>query len=522
MVRRWFFVTLVLTMVLGSMGGSLRARAQGSNDGSEQAGPVFVNGDWRVSLVAATSGESIQAAGLKSVSGKQWVVVIADVTNLSDHSQAFPISDATLATHAGGSSSTTATVLSGLNLRAGPSTDTDILAAMPAGATVDVTGDAKDGFLPVTYQGTDGWASAEGLSLGDETTPEVNADSAANKTAAGKLHTTTLDGGSTDQIDANGTVRVAIAYSAPKDVQRLVFRFGAGIDLGDLISEKADLANLGDAVAPELHKVTVSDVVNGKTVRLGNNERVELIGVDAPTGSECFAKDATNSLKDLTDGTVYIERGPSSGDDDAFAYLWLERDGARALINHELIANGDAGVSFDGQDGEARFNQWFEQDGDTAKDKEQGLWAKCTGVHGKTKPKPTTPPTPTPDAAQARAEYSTVTDIRDLAIRYGDFDGEKLSFSGTVLTIHVAGRGKIYPVGDDEVHEVKAVLQVDVLAPDGTTETVFIGYDGESDGIYEGSYVTIYGTGAGTFTFENAYGGGITQPLVIADIIDVS
>jgi len=56
-----------------------------------------------------------------------------------------------------------ATVTSDLNLRAGPSTSDDVLAVMPAGAVVSLTGDSADGFLSVDYSGTAGWAFADYL-----------------------------------------------------------------------------------------------------------------------------------------------------------------------------------------------------------------------------------------------------------------------------------------------------------------------------------------------------------------------
>ena len=51
-----------------------------------------------------------------------------------------------------------------LNLRAGPSTDDAILATMSAGERVHVRGGNQNGFVPVTYAGTDGWAFEEYLS----------------------------------------------------------------------------------------------------------------------------------------------------------------------------------------------------------------------------------------------------------------------------------------------------------------------------------------------------------------------
>ncbi|MDQ3043882.1 MAG: SH3 domain-containing protein [Chloroflexota bacterium] len=64
-----------------------------------------------------------------------------------------------------------ATVRESLNLRAGPSTADRILTVMPAGARLSVTGGAVNGFLPVTYNGTAGWASAAFIDTGGTTPP---------------------------------------------------------------------------------------------------------------------------------------------------------------------------------------------------------------------------------------------------------------------------------------------------------------------------------------------------------------
>jgi uncharacterized protein YraI len=51
-----------------------------------------------------------------------------------------------------------ASVLEDLNLRDGPSANDSILAVMPAGAKVTLTGNGRNGFVSVSYGGTDGWA----------------------------------------------------------------------------------------------------------------------------------------------------------------------------------------------------------------------------------------------------------------------------------------------------------------------------------------------------------------------------
>ncbi len=62
-----------------------------------------------------------------------------------------------------------------LNLRNGPSATATIIGRMPPGATVDVMGAAQAGFLPVRYNGTNGWASAEWLSVSASPTPTATA-----------------------------------------------------------------------------------------------------------------------------------------------------------------------------------------------------------------------------------------------------------------------------------------------------------------------------------------------------------
>lgn len=58
-----------------------------------------------------------------------------------------------------------------LNLRSGPGTNNSILAVMPAGAQVELTGVAQNGFYQVVYNGTTGWAATQYLTLGGNPTP---------------------------------------------------------------------------------------------------------------------------------------------------------------------------------------------------------------------------------------------------------------------------------------------------------------------------------------------------------------
>lgn len=63
----------------------------------------------------------------------------------------------------------TATVVDGsLNLRTGPGADYEVASVLPDGATVELRGEAQNGFYPVSYDGLTGWASADFLQVGGD------------------------------------------------------------------------------------------------------------------------------------------------------------------------------------------------------------------------------------------------------------------------------------------------------------------------------------------------------------------
>jgi hypothetical protein len=134
--------------------------------------------------------------------------------------------------------------------------------------------------------------------------------------------------------------------------------------------------------------------------------------------------------------------------------------------------------------------------------------------------RPAATATATLTAVQFKAQYPALADVREIVARLGDHKGEKMSFGGTLLSIHVAGKGRIYEIGDGDDHDVRAQMQVTVDTPVGGTETIFVGYDGDTAGMFEDTEVIVYGTLVGTETFENAFGGKISQPLVIADLVE--
>src|SRR5918997_5697791 len=58
------------------------------------------------------------------------------------------------------------TVLEELNLRSGPGLGYRVVAVMPAGASVEVTGDPTEGWYPLLYDGLSGWGFGAYLGVG--------------------------------------------------------------------------------------------------------------------------------------------------------------------------------------------------------------------------------------------------------------------------------------------------------------------------------------------------------------------
>lgn len=69
----------------------------------------------------------------------------------------------------------------GLNLRSGPDTSAGILTVMPTGAQVTITGTAQNGsWLPVTYNGQDGFADGAYITVGSASNSNTSNASASN------------------------------------------------------------------------------------------------------------------------------------------------------------------------------------------------------------------------------------------------------------------------------------------------------------------------------------------------------
>jgi endonuclease YncB( thermonuclease family) len=313
-------------------------------------------------------------------------------------------------------------------------------------------------------------------------------------------------------------------------VSRLVVCAGILSTIGSFVGLSTTLAaDNPKGIPASAVAFTVVELIDGDSFFVGTDDgdeqQVDLLGVDAPETKkdECFAQESADILVSLlpVDLTVYLEEEVDVEDEDDswLRDVWVEgKDGGKAaLLNTKLVREGFAGTTIDSEE-DGKYFERLSDAQDNAKDADRGLWGACGGIHKKIVPTPT----PTPSVEEIKAQYAPLADVRELAIRPGGMMGQKIFFYGTIKTIGVAPPGYFFTLGDTNEMEYGVQLQGDVAAPDGTTEYVFVGFDGDTAGMFEGSWVIVYGTVVDTQTFQNALGGNVSQPLVAAEFVELA
>jgi|GEM_PF-741506 len=124
-------------------------------------------------------------------------------------------------------------------------------------------------------------------------------------------------------------------------------------------------------------------------------------------------------------------------------------------------------------------------------------------------PTPTPEPTPTLTPEENMALYRSDVDVRDLYKNVEAYYQWKLRFEGEVLTIRS--------------DSTATMIQVQVPYGSGflETETIIVLYEPPIDttGIYERTRVAVWGRPITMFSFTNALGGRVSQPLLEGDYI---
>lgn len=150
--------------------------------------------------------------------------------------------------------------------------------------------------------------------------------------------------------------------------------------------------------------VTVLRVIDGDTFEVsmdGKNEKVRIVGIDAPETGDCFSRDATARLTALIDGNTVRLEAKSTEDRDVFGrllrYVWF----AGNDVGAGMVRDGYV-LSYEKYP-HAKLNLYESLERD-AQEAGRGLWSGCS----ETKPKSIPVPTAT-TTTNANAETETTT-----------------------------------------------------------------------------------------------------------------
>ena len=202
---------------------------------------------------------------------------------------------------------------------------------------------------------------------------------------------------------------IALTFLAPLDAQSLTLQIGSqSVDLTSALANPGSLFTQDSATSsvPDAIDAPVVDVIDGETIVVevdGVRQSVRYLGIEAPTGDDCFASEATAANASLVEGkTVRIERQATNVDPRGnwVRDVWAPtQDGRYQLVSANLVAEGAAKARI--SEPNTRFSGWLMGGEAAAKAQGLGLWASCgapvtsgasTGQPASESPQPTIAP----------------------------------------------------------------------------------------------------------------------------------
>ncbi len=158
-----------------------------------------------------------------------------------------------------------------------------------------------------------------------------------------------------------------------------------------------------DANFKQGEKDTVTEVIDGDTVRTSKHNKIRLVGIDTPETKhprkpvQCFGAEASQKMKDLVSGkTVYLVADPTQSSKDKYGrdlfYIYLE-DGAN--VAYTMIREG-YGHEYTYNSNPHRWQSQFREAQRLAREENKGLWSPntCSGAADKPTPQPAAAPAP--------------------------------------------------------------------------------------------------------------------------------
>jgi endonuclease YncB( thermonuclease family) len=161
------------------------------------------------------------------------------------------------------------------------------------------------------------------------------------------------------------------------------------IDLGPSLA----LGEAAPAAEPDLLEARVVAVPDGSRLTVdvsGQQETVQYLGFQAPTGDACFASEATTANTALVEGEqVWLERQATdrAADGALLRDVWIaDANGDRALVAARLLEAG-AGTPAPATP-DTKYQAWLEAAAALARSNGAGQWGACGDVSAGTQAAP--------------------------------------------------------------------------------------------------------------------------------------
>jgi micrococcal nuclease len=126
-----------------------------------------------------------------------------------------------------------------------------------------------------------------------------------------------------------------------------------------------------------VQSLTVTEVVDGDTIKLDDGRTIRYIGLDAPEEGECFNEEAEKINRDLVLGKQ-VRLETDTNEMDRFgrylAYVYL-REGEEIFVNQELLKQGAGEFFLDTVN--LRYQEVLIQAAEEAHKEKRGLWQAC-------------------------------------------------------------------------------------------------------------------------------------------------
>lgn len=123
---------------------------------------------------------------------------------------------------------------------------------------------------------------------------------------------------------------------------------------------------------------TVTEVVDGDTIKLNDGRTIRYISIDSPEERDCFAQEAEEINKELVLGNqVRLERDTNEMDRFGryLAYVYVQNGEKEIFVNEYLLAQGAGEFFLDTVN--LRYQELLVQAAEKAHQENKGLWQTC-------------------------------------------------------------------------------------------------------------------------------------------------